>query len=98
MAVELLVGAMGAIGAMGCEASKRSEPPADSAPLAPTGSQIEPTGTPSLAPTSGQLAPSGAVRFDSARAWKDLEAQVALGPRPAGSAAIQKTRGKSWRS
>ena len=54
---------------------------------------IEPTGTPSLAPTSGQLAPSGAVRFDSARAWKDLEAQVALGPRPAGSAAIQKTRG-----
>ena len=25
-------------------------------------------------------------------AWKDLEAQVALGPRPAGSAAIQKTR------
>src|SRR4030095_7554176 len=31
-------------------------------------------------------------RFDSARAWKDLEAQVGFGPRPAGSAALQKTR------
>ena len=30
--------------------------------------------------------------FDSARAWKDLEAQVAIGPRPSGSAALQKTR------
>src|SRR5918993_4976855 len=43
-------------------------------------------------PTNGQLAPSRAPRFDSARAWKDLEAQVAFGPRPAGSAALQKTR------
>ena len=31
-------------------------------------------------------------RFDSGRAWKDLEAQVAFGPRPSGSAALQKTR------
>jgi glutaminyl-peptide cyclotransferase len=44
------------------------------------------------APTNGQLAPSSAPRFDSSRAWKDLEAQVAFGPRPAGSAALQKTR------
>jgi Zn-dependent M28 family amino/carboxypeptidase len=32
------------------------------------------------------------IRFDSARAWKHLEAQVGFGPRPAGSAALQKTR------
>ena len=32
------------------------------------------------------------IRFDSTRAWKDLEAQVGFGPRPAGSAALQKTR------
>ena len=39
----------------------------------------------------GQIA-STTIRFDSARAWKDLEAQVAFGPRPSGSAALQKTR------
>ena len=32
------------------------------------------------------------VKFDSARAWKDLAAQVAFGPRPSGTAALQKTR------
>jgi len=41
---------------------------------------------------TGQLAPSTAPRFDSARAWTHLEAQVAIGPRPSGSAALQKTR------
>lgn len=30
--------------------------------------------------------------FDGARAWKHLEAQVAFGPRPAGSDALEKTR------
>jgi glutaminyl-peptide cyclotransferase len=30
--------------------------------------------------------------FDSARAWRDLERQVGFGPRPSGSAALQKTR------
>ena len=35
---------------------------------------------------------AAAPAFDSARAWKDLQAQVAIGPRPSGSAAIQKTR------
>jgi Peptidase family M28 len=30
--------------------------------------------------------------FDAARAWKDLEAQVAFGPRPAGSEALERTR------
>jgi hypothetical protein len=42
------------------------------------------------APNAGASQP--AIRFDSARAWKDLEAQVGFGPRPAGSAALQKTR------
>jgi Zn-dependent M28 family amino/carboxypeptidase len=40
----------------------------------------------------GQTSPPAATRFDATRAWKDLEAQVAIGPRPAGSAALQKTR------
>ena len=39
----------------------------------------------------GQRGPA-TVTFDSARAWNDLEAQVAIGPRPSGSAALQKTR------
>ena len=30
--------------------------------------------------------------FDGARAWRDLERQLAFGPRPSGSAALQKTR------
>ena len=42
------------------------------------------------APKAGASQPTS--RFDSTRAWKDLEAQVAFGPRPAGSAALQKTR------
>jgi Zn-dependent M28 family amino/carboxypeptidase len=36
-------------------------------------------------------APPAAV-FDGKRAWRDLERQVAFGPRPAGSPALQKTR------
>jgi glutaminyl-peptide cyclotransferase len=39
-----------------------------------------------------QAVPAPAPRFDAARAWKDLEAQVAFGPRPSGSAALQKNR------
>ena len=50
-------------------------------------SPMSQTPTPPAAPSQ-----TGATRFDSARAWKDLEAQVAIGPRPAGSAALQKTR------
>jgi Zn-dependent M28 family amino/carboxypeptidase len=73
-----LVGAMVAIGAvvLGCT-TPRSPAPAQSA---------------AIAPTTGQLSPSNAVPFDSGRAWKHLEAQVAFGPRPSGSAALQKTR------
>jgi Zn-dependent M28 family amino/carboxypeptidase len=36
--------------------------------------------------------PSPAAAFDGKRAWRDLETQVKFGPRPAGSAALQKTR------
>jgi Zn-dependent M28 family amino/carboxypeptidase len=78
---------MGAI-VIGCSAPPSSAP-ADPAPLASTSSQIAPTSDSAIASTAGQVA---AARFDSARAWKDLEAQVAFGPRPAGSAALQKTR------
>ena len=87
------IGAIGAIGAMGaivigCSAPPSSAP-ADPAPLASPSSQSAPTSDSAIASTAGQVA---AARFDSARAWKDLEAQVAFGPRPAGSAALQKTR------
>ena len=90
-------GALGAIGALGalvvsCTAPESSAPSAQSAPIEPTTSQIAPIGESSVAPTGGQIAPSTAARFDSARAWKHLEAQVSFGPRPSGSAAIQKTR------
>ena len=37
-------------------------------------------------------ATAGAPRFDSSRAWTDLRQVVSLGPRPAGSPAIEQTR------
>jgi glutaminyl-peptide cyclotransferase len=37
-------------------------------------------------------APAGVVRFDSSRAWEHLRQLVALGPRPAGSPAIEQSR------
>jgi glutaminyl-peptide cyclotransferase len=73
---------------IGCSAPPSSAPP-DPAPLASPSRQIAQAGDSVTAPTAGQLPPA---RFDSARAWKDLEAQVAFGPRQAGSAALQKTR------
>jgi glutaminyl-peptide cyclotransferase len=36
--------------------------------------------------------PAAAEAFDAARAWKDLENLVALGPRPVGSPALERTR------
>jgi Zn-dependent M28 family amino/carboxypeptidase len=38
------------------------------------------------------ITPVAPVKFDSNRAWTDLERQVAFGPRPAGSAALAQTR------
>src|SRR6185503_18858384 len=89
------IGAIGAIVANCAGAptpdDKTSHAPAAASTIAPTtDSSVALTSVGAIAPTNGQLAPSGA--FDSARAWKDLEAQIAVGPRPAGSAALQKTR------
>jgi glutaminyl-peptide cyclotransferase len=41
---------------------------------------------------TAQPAPASAPKFDASRAFEDLRQQVALGPRPAGSAALQRTR------
>jgi glutaminyl-peptide cyclotransferase len=59
--------------------------PAADTPIAPTsGSRIAPT-------REAQVAPAEA-RFDGARAWRHLERQVELGPRPSGSRALEQTR------
>lgn len=93
-----MVGAIGAIVANCADSpapDKTSNQPTAEVSVAPTNdSRIRPTPDSAIAPTNGQLgpAPASQARFDSARAWKDLEAQVAVGPRPAGSAALQKTR------
>jgi len=82
-------------------ADKTDTAPVNASAIAPAGDgsiapasegAIAPTSDSAIAPTNGQLAPASQARFDSARAWKDLETQVAFGPRPAGSAALQKTR------
>jgi Zn-dependent M28 family amino/carboxypeptidase len=48
-----------------------------------------PSDAPSQPRTVASLAP---FKFDSSRAWIDLERQVAFGPRPAGSPALAQTR------
>lgn len=45
------------------------------------------------APTEQPPVPLDAGTFDSDRAWRDLLHQVELGPRPAGSPALEETRG-----
>src|SRR5262245_53891349 len=40
----------------------------------------------------GQGAPGSPARFDSSRAYEHMRQMVAIGPRPAGSAAIEETR------
>ena len=51
------------------------------------------TPAPSDAPSQSRtLAPVAPFKFDSARAWTDLQRQVAFGPRPAGSPALAQTR------
>jgi glutaminyl-peptide cyclotransferase len=54
------------------------------------GSNAQAAGT-ALTAGGAQAAPK-TIPFDAKRAWAHLEAQVAIGPRPAGSAAIGKTR------
>ena len=60
---------------------------------------VAPTSEAAIAPTSeGAIAPAGEAqiaptpKFDSTRAWADLEAQVKIGPRHAGTAALEQTR------
>ena len=81
------IGAMGAIGVMGAIVANCAggPTPAEKTPIARTTEGA-------ITPTSGQLAPASQARFDSTRAWKDLEAQVSFGPRPSGTSALQKTR------
>ena len=94
MAMGVIVSGCSAVGNTG--GSEHAAP--TSGHLAPAGSQLAATSDSPIAPTSGRLAPNSQLppasdqRFDSARAWKDLQAQVAFGPRPSGSAALQKTR------
>jgi len=74
-------------------ASGRASDPASDSSIAPTseGAIAPTTGTTLAPPGEAQIAPK-AVSFDAKRAWVHLQAQVAIGPRPAGSAAINKTR------
>jgi len=60
----------------------------------PNGACAEPapqTTTP-VQPAPQRAAPATATHFDGARAWIDLQRQVAFGPRPAGTPALAKTR------
>src|SRR5207248_1366654 len=50
---------------------------------------IAPSDAPSQRRTIAPLAP---LKFDSSRAWTDLQRQVAFGPRPAGSMALAQCR------
>ena len=87
------MGTRGARGAIGAGAIGAIALSCAGAP-APDRTSVARVDKAAVAPTVGQIAPAPAsqARFDSARAWKDLEAQVAIGPRPSGSAALQKTR------
>lgn len=70
------------------QGSLRASPLAAALALAALAGSCAATGC-SQAPAAGTAELSG---FDAARAWKHLEAQVALGPRPAGSPAAEATR------
>lgn len=66
---------------LACGGAAAGDPPApDAAVTAPQAATSK--------PTQAAVHPP----FDSARAWQDLERQVAFGPRPSGSAALQQTR------
>lgn len=83
---------------MACTGAKATESqvthdhatPTSDSQLAPTSNNgIAPTSVTGIAPTSvSPVAPT----FDSVRAWEHLRKQVALGPRPSGSAALNDLR------
>jgi len=60
--------------------------------LACDGAAAEDPREPSSMTTTQSASVPSHPAFDSSRAWQDVERQVAFGPRPAGSAAIQQTR------
>jgi hypothetical protein len=70
--------------------------PMNSERAAPTSEDRKaPTGDERIAPARAGESAQGAaapVKFDSARAWEHLRRQVAFGPRPSGSAALNETR------
>jgi glutaminyl-peptide cyclotransferase len=67
-------------------APSKTSPPPSSNPLAPSSDLLAPE-------PAAQSAPAGAsAAFDAGRAWADLKAQVACGPRPSGSAALNRCR------
>ena len=78
-----IVGAVLCTALLGCEGtstySAGSTPPAPSPPPAP----------PVVTLDGAQIKPA---TFDSSKAWEHLRQMVAIGPRPAGSAAIKQTR------
>jgi Zn-dependent M28 family amino/carboxypeptidase len=51
----------------------------------------DPPQQPAVKPVQA-AAPGAVPAFDGKRAWRDLERQLAFGPRPSGSPALQKTR------
>ena len=71
--------------------------PTSGSSIAPaTDSAIAPTSDSGIAPSQSRIAPSqppiAPTRFDSSRAWEHLRRQVAIGPRPAGSAPLAECR------
>lgn len=76
-----LVAAVLSVALMGCETSTAA---GDRAPA--------PTPDSSVAPQAQTPASTQPLPFDSNKAWEHLRQMVAIGPRPAGSAALRETR------
>jgi len=77
----LLALSIGSLVLLGCGLSERTTAQTPAAPA---------EGPSDEAPAQAQK--GAAPVFDSARAWEHLKAMVAIGPRPAGSAALRQTR------
>jgi Zn-dependent M28 family amino/carboxypeptidase len=82
---------------MACTGAKATEASVTRTPAPASVSTVAPTDASSVAPASvSAVAPTGASSiapaFDGARAWTHLQKQMALGPRPAGSAALNDLR------
>jgi Zn-dependent M28 family amino/carboxypeptidase len=72
--------------------SEAAVAPTSVSPIAPTtGSAVAPTSDSTIAP-AGEAQTAPTAGFDGKRAWAHLQRQVEIGPRPAGSAALNKAR------